>query len=65
MKYKYQQYGYHEFYTDNYEDGQVPLGCINEYIQSMGSITVIVEAIIQWNKWFSAQNKHTEYQQTQ
>ena len=48
VKEKHNKYGDHEFYTNNEEDGQVPLGWINEYIQSMESIKMSAEEPIQW-----------------
>ena len=61
VKYKYQNYGDDEFYTDNYEPEQVSLGWSKEYIQSMESRTVSAEALIDCNKWFSARNQYVDY----
>ena len=58
VKDKYKNYGEYEFFANNYEPGQVDLGCIKEYIQSMKSRTVSAEVLIKWNKWFSACNQY-------
>ena len=65
MKDKYQKYEGHDFYTNNYESGQVPLRLSDEFIQSMESITVNAEALFQWKKIVRYQNYQIAYQQTQ
>ena len=60
MRYKYENNGEDEFYTVNYNPGQVALGWIKEYIQSMEPITLTVEALIDWNKWFSDRNQYLD-----
>ena len=60
MKDKYQKHGEDEFYTNNYEPGELALGLSKEYIQSMESRTVSSEALIKWNKWFSAWKQYVD-----
>ena len=58
VKNKYHKHGEDEFYTDTYEPGEVALGWSKEYIQSMKSRTVSVEALNEWSKCFSACNQY-------
>ena len=61
VKGKYKKHVEDEFYTANYDPGEVVLDWSKECIQSMEPITVSTEAIIEWKKWFSAQNQYVDY----